>query len=130
METRGHVQAIPGLQRAAEDSLPREPVHQPVPSRIHQEPEMAQKIDSQNRELDCSQKERPKENLPVERQPELPLTPTRNGLASSTSQSRTNRRASRRMREDGKSGSSIHKETPVGKLIHDMDQSARGYGVD
>ena len=67
-------------------------VYKAVAGRVNQQLKMAEKIDSQNRKLYCSQQKRPSEGLAREGECELFLPPTVYRLTSCTRQGLTTRR--------------------------------------
>jgi hypothetical protein len=60
--------------------------------------------------------------LSLERQIHSLFTPTRDELTRRSSQLGARGGSGRGVREDGVAGALIHKKTPIGELVHNVDQ--------
>jgi hypothetical protein len=130
LETQCHVKTVARLWWTAIESLQCEAINQLFTSRIHQQPIVVQNIHSKDGELHSGQQKGPTEHLSIEGQLELLFPPAQYRLTSRTSQGWASRRAGQRMRVNREGSSHVHEETPVRKLVHNLDQPARRYGVD
>ena len=91
---------------------------------------MPQKIYSYDGKLDLGEEERPDETVAVESHGQLPLSPARNVEVVGPGEARARLLASRLVGKNGVAGSCVHKKTPLGDVVHNEDELARGNGID
>jgi hypothetical protein len=83
---------------------------------------MAQEIHTNDGERDSCQQEGPGKWLALERQVNSLFTPARDELTCRSSQLGARGWSSREVGKDGVAGAGIHEKTPIGELVHNVNQ--------
>jgi hypothetical protein len=85
---------------------------------------LLKKIHAKDWKLDGRQEEAPGKMLAVKRKGNLPLTPSRDGPAARTGESRSRRWSRRPVRKNGVCGTCVHQKMPAGQLISEVKKMA------
>jgi hypothetical protein len=85
---------------------------------------LLKEIHAKDWKLDGRQEEAPGKMLAVKRKGNLPLTPSGDGPAARTGESRTRWWSRRPVREDGVCSTGVHQKMPAGQLVSEVKKMA------